>query len=54
LDEIIWGRQIQEILQSPELLTKMKKSAIEKINNKLLWDKAVDRFVDLYNYKKTK
>lgn len=50
LDELLWSNSIKELLNDYEKLTCIKKAAENKIRNTLLWEKAVDGFIELYNY----
>lgn len=53
LDANQWGEQIENLLQHPDCLNSMRTAASKKIHEELLWNKAVDGFINLYKYADT-
>ena len=50
LDICKWENAVLRILNNNNKLNLMKESAKNKVKNKLLWDKAADKFIELYNF----
>lgn len=50
LDSNQWAEQVENLLQHPDCLNSMRIAASKKINEELLWDKAVDGFIELYKF----